>query len=147
MKNSAQVLSHIVRQPQYKKLAQHHCIDAIKALFPPHLQQMVQFAYIKHKVLYFVLNHPGAKQEFDIILASIKTPLKLHPPKKCEESGFEEIRAYVSHKPIKKEPAFTRESEATFTERSTGSFENPVIDKELHDIIEKIRKSIHDRQD
>jgi len=146
MKNSAQVLSHIVNQPQYKKLAQYHCIDTIKALLPPHLQQMIEFAYVKHKVLYFVLKHPGAKQEFDIIIASIKTPLKLHPPKNCKELDFEDIRAYVSHKPVPKEVEVRKETAPVYTERSTGSFRNDVQEQKLHNIIEKIRKSIHDRQ-
>lgn len=110
---------------------------------------MVSFAYVKHKVLYFVLSHPGAKQEFDIIITSIKTPLKLHPPLKCKEMEFEDIRAYVSHKPVQTEPDFTRETAPMYTEQSTGSFSNPVKDEKLHTIIEKIREVIqktpHDR--
>ncbi len=145
MKNSAQVLAHLVNQPQYKKLTQQRCIDTIKALLPPHLQPMIQFAYIKHKVLYFVLNHPGAKQEFDIIIASIKTPLKLHPPQTCRELAFEDIRAYVSHKPAAKNIDIKRETAAEYVERSAGTFENPVTDTKLHNIIEKIRNSIHDK--
>jgi len=142
MKNSAQVLSHLVHQPQYKKLAQHQCIDAVKALMPPHLQKMVTFAYVKQKVLYFVLSHPGAKQEFDIIITSIKTPLKLYPPQKCQEMPFEDIRAYVSHKPLVKEESTTRETVPYYDEQSSGTFENPARDPKLHQIIEAIRKSI-----
>ena len=147
MKNSAQVLSHIVIQPQYKKLSQHQCIDAIKALLPPHLQTMVSFAYVKHKVLYFVLNHPGAKQEFDIIIASIKTPLKLYPPQKCQEFDFEDIRAYVSHKPLQKASSNIRETVPYYKEQSDGSFDNSVKDEKLHKIIEKIRKVIESSAD
>ncbi len=146
MKNSAQVLSHIVHQPQYKKLTQHQCINAIKALLPPHLQTMVSFAYVKHKVLYFVLTHPGAKQEFDIIIASIKTPLKQYPPQKCQEMDFDDIRAYVSHKPLTKMTEVKKETVPLYEERSSGDFNNSVKDERLHNIIEKIRTSIHDRQ-
>ncbi len=146
MKNSVQVLSHIVHQPQYKKLAQHQCINTIKTLLPPHLQTMISFAYVKHKVLYFVLSHPGAKQEFDIIIASIKTPLKLHPPQKCQELDFDDIRAYVSHKPVSKEVEVKKETVPLYEERAAGDFENSVKDQKLHNIIEKIRASIHDRQ-
>jgi len=142
MKNSAQVLSHIVNQPQYKKLGQHQCIAAVKALLPPHLQSMVTFAYVKHKVLYFVLNHPGAKQEFDIIITSIKAPLKLYPPAKCKEMEFEDIRAYVSHKPQTKDELSKKETVPYYEERSEAAFENPVKEPRLHEVIEKIRKSI-----
>ncbi len=147
MKNSAQVLSHIVNQPQYKKLAQHQCIDTIKTLLPPHLQSMISFAYVKHKVLYFVLSHPGAKQEFDLIIASIKTPLKLYPPQKCQELEFDDIRAYVSHKPLQKESPLKRETVPMYTEQSDGSFENNVEDEKLHKIIEKIRRAIETSAD
>ena len=146
MKNSAQVLSHIVHQPQYKKLTQPQCINAIKALLPPHLQTMVSFAYVKHKVLYFVLTHPGAKQEFDIIIASIKTPLKQYPPQKCQEMDFDDIRAYVSHKPLTKMTEVKKETVPLYEEQSSGDFNNSVKDERLHNIIEKIRASIHDRQ-
>ena len=145
MKNSAQVLSHLVNQPQYKKLEQQQCINTIKGLFPPHLQNLVLFAYVKHKVLYFVFSHPGAKQEFNIIISSIKTPLKLYPPPQCQELKFEDIAAYVSHKPIKKESTETRKTVSDYEELSTGDFVNNVNDPKLHKIIEDIRKSIQDK--
>ena len=146
MKNSAQVLSHIVHQPHYKKLLQHQCIDAVKALLPPHLQTMVRFAYVKHKVLYFVLSHPGAKQEFDIIITAIKTPLKRYPPEKCSAMSFEDIRAYVSHTPLQEEDKFERHSEALYEERASGNFNNPATDEKLHKIIEDIRNTITQRE-
>ena len=142
MKNSAQVLSHIVNQPQYKKLFQHQCIDAVKSLMPPHLQNMVSFAYVKQKVLYFVLNHPGAKQEFDIIISSIKTPLRLYPPEKCKEMAFEDIRAYVSHTPPHKKKTQQSTQEVTYPERATGNFSNTIKDDKLHQLFEKIRQEI-----
>ena len=147
MKNSAQVLSHIVHQPQYKKLSQHQCINVIKTLFPPHIQSMISFAYVKHKVLYFVLSHNGAKQEFDIIISSIKTPLKLHPPQKCQGLEFEDIRAYVSHKPLPKTTEVKKETVPYYEERALGEFTNSVSDEKLHKIIESIRSSIHDKHD
>ena len=147
MKNSAQVLSHIVHKPQYKKLVQHQCIDSIKALLPPHLQNMVNFAYIKHKVLYFVLSHPGAKQEFDIIITSIKTPLKRYPPPTCQSFSFDDIRAYVSHTPLPKSPFFEKETEPLYEEQSTGDFTNNVHDEKLHALIEEIRTQIKSHHD
>jgi len=147
MKNSAQVLSHIVHQPQYKKLSQHQCINVIKTLFPPHIQSMISFAYVKHKVLYFVLSHNGAKQEFDIIISSIKTPLKQYPPSKCKGFIFDDIRAYVSHKPLPKTTEVKKETEPYYEERALGKFKNNVSDEKLHKIIESIRSSIHDQHD
>ena len=108
---------------------------------------MVSFAYVKHKVLYFVLSHPGAKQEFDLIIASIKTPLKHYPPQKCQEFDFDDIRAYVSHKPLTKMTEVKQETVPLYEERSTGDFKNYVKDEKLHKIIEKIRKAIQTSAD
>jgi len=146
MKNSAQILSHLRHQPQFLKLAQHECIQSVQKLFPPHLQRMIRFAYIRNQILFFVFNHPGAKQEFDIIIDSIKTPLKTYPPKTCEKSPFDDIRAFVTHQ---RSVATTEDktSEMSYKERSSGSFSNPASSERLYKIIEKIRESIHARAD
>jgi hypothetical protein len=91
MKNSAQILSHLQHQPQFSKLSQYECIKSVQKLFPPHLQRMIRYGYIRNGVLFFVFTHPGAKQEFDIIAESIKAPLKSHPPKSCTGSPFNDI--------------------------------------------------------
>ena len=147
MKNSVQVLTHLVTQPQYKKLAQQKCIDTILELFAPHLREMVVYAYFRKSTLYFVLNHPGAKQEFDFKIQSIKTPLKNYPPLPCQEFELQNIRTYVSHEPPKKESSEEIKVENLYEERAEGHFENSVKDEKLHKIIEKIRTSIHDNKD
>jgi len=118
----------------------------VQKLFPPHLQKMIRFGYIRNGILFFVFNHPGAKQEFDIIIDSIKTPLKSYPPQECARSSFTDIRAFVTHK----QPAaqiHQRSTQVYYHERSNGIFVNPASDPKLHDIIESIRKSIHAQQD
>ena len=146
MKNSAQILSHLQHQPQFSKLSQQGCIKSVQDLFPPHLQRMVRYGYIRNDILFFVLSHPGAKQEFDIIIDSIKTPLKAYPPTSCQNTPFNDIRAFVSHKrPVKLKSK--KRTEVLYKERSSGSFSNPTTDEKLHKIIEEIRRLIHARTD
>jgi hypothetical protein len=59
---------------------------------------------------------------------------------------FDDIRAYVSHKPVSKESELTIETVPFYEERAAGEFNNPVKNEKLHNIIEKIRASIHDHQ-
>jgi len=59
---------------------------------------------------------------------------------------FDDIRAYVSHKPISKVTEVKKETAPLYEERAAGNFENTVKDEKLHNIIEKIRTSIDDRQ-
>lgn len=107
---------------------------------------MVRYGYVRNGILFFVLSHPGAKQEFDIIIDSIKTPLKAYPPPPCRNVPFNDIRAFVSHKRhvgLKTE----KRTEVLYKERSNGSFDNPTTDEKLHKIIEEIRRLIHARSD
>ncbi len=143
MKNATHILSSLRHQPQFKKLTHFECIKRIQTLFPPHLQRLVLYGYIRNQILYFVLNHPGAKQEFDIIIGSIKAPLKHYTPPECSDTSFSDIRAYVSHKrPLsetKKRPTVYQ-----FHERSLGNFSNGTRHQTLHNIIENIRQIIHE---
>jgi hypothetical protein len=141
MKNSSQILSHLKHQPQFSKLAQHDCIQSVKNLFPPRLQKMILYGYIRNGILFFVFNHPGAKQEFDIIIESIKAPLKAHMPLTCLENPFNDIKAFVTHQPLQRSNNPKKEQQL-YPERSEGSFDNPVTDKKLHELIEQIRQTI-----
>jgi len=142
MKNATHILSTLRHKPQFKKLGNFQCIQRIQMLFPPHLQRLIRYGYIHNKILYYVLSHPGAKQEFDIIIGSIKTPLKQHPPQECSTITWSDIRAFVSHKrppkPFRKIPSVYQ-----YKERSAARFTNETSHKKLHSIIEQIRQNIH----
>ena len=144
MKNSSQILSKLQHQPQFSKLAQFACLERIQSLFPPHLTRLVDYGYFKNNIIYFVLKHPGAKQEFDIIIESIKTPLKQITPPECLNLDFYDIRAYVLHKPSRVQ-SLIRHSVPHYKERSEAKFTNTVTSEKLHALFEQIRTSIHDR--
>ena len=146
MKNSTQILSHLQHQPQFSKLSQYACIKSVQKLFPPHLQRMIRYGYIRNGVMFFVFAHPGAKQEFDIIAESIKTPLKTHPPASCRNCPFTDIKGFVTHRPAHF-AATPRPAEERYRERAQGEFTNPVSNEKLHALIESIRAIIHARAD
>ena len=148
MKNANQILSSLQNKPQFSKLSKFRCIQKIQELFPTHLQNMILYGYFKNNFLNFVLSHPWAKQEFDIIIQSIKTPLKQMPPQACCDIEIADIRAYVSFKPHKNDALHEGcSSDARYKERAETNFINDVEDTKLHNIIENIRKIIHDRHD
>lgn len=146
MKNSAQILSHLQHKPQFSKLSQFKCIQSVQKLFPPRLQKMIRYGYIRNDILFFVFTHPGAKQEFDIIAESIKTPLKSHPPASCRDCSFTDIKTFVSHKPLPRHET-DRKPQERYKERAAGNFTNSVSNEKLHDIIENIRALINARAD
>jgi hypothetical protein len=147
MKNSAQILSHLQHQPQFSKLSQYECIKSVQKLFPPHLQRMIRYGYIRNQTLFFVFTHPGAKQEFDIIAESIRRPLKEHPPASCRDCSFDTIKGFVSHRPPAAVLAAVKKQQLHYKERAAGRFSNPVSNEKLHAMIEKIRTIIHARTD
>ena len=150
MKNASHILASLRQKPSFSKLARFECIRRIQGLFPPHLQRLIRYGYFHNGILYFVLSHPGAKQEFDNIIASIKAPLRQYTPPECRQNSPEDIRAFVTHQ----RPALPkngaepqRDTEAHYAERAEGRFENTTSHPELHRLIERIREHIHDRSD
>ncbi|MEA2091074.1 MAG: hypothetical protein U9O83_01760 [Campylobacterota bacterium] len=147
MKNSAQILASIQHRPQFSKLSKYSCIKKIQSLFSPALQRMVKFAYFKNDILFFVLNHPGAKQEFDNNIQNIKSALNFVKPDECKEISVTDIRAFVTNKPIKKTTLFKTNSKETYKERATGDIEVKIKDKKLNELVKSIQDIIKANND
>ncbi|WP_151899432.1 hypothetical protein MLC52_11085 [Sulfurimonas sp. NW15] len=150
MKNSSDILNSLQNKPQFSKLSQYKCIHKIQSAFSPPLQKMIKFSYIKNKILFFVLNHPGAKQEFDNSIQSIKSALKFHTPAECENETITDIKAFVTHKPALHgdTTALTQPRKiVSYRERATGNFDIPVHDEKLRELILSIQKIIKEKND
>ena len=144
MKNSKQLVSHLRSQSAFTPLNNQACINSVKELLPPRLHRFILFGYIRHNIVFFALNHPGAKQEFDNIINSIKTPLKKMPPLSCKKFEIYDVRAFVSHKKSLKYTPIKPSYEA-FSERAKADFNNEVQDEKLHQVIEEIRDIIKNK--
>jgi hypothetical protein len=142
MKKASDIIHTIQNKPQFSKLSSFGCIERVKAALSEPLQKMVKFAYIKNKTLFFVLNHPGAKQEFDNNIDSIKSALKFVKPKECQETPIEDIKAFVTHTPLKK-VEFTPNKVYHYKERAKGEFDISVVhDKKLQEVLKTIQNII-----
>jgi len=141
MKNSNQLVSHLRSQSAFAPLSNIPCINAVKDLLPPRLHRFILFGYIRHNIVFFALNHPGAKQEFDNIINSIKLPLKQIPPMACSKFKIYDIKAFVSYKTSLR-PSTDTLKEVQFEERSVAQFDNNLEDKKLHQLAEEIRDII-----
>jgi len=144
MKNSKQLVSHLRSQSAFTPLNNQSCINAVKELLPQRLHRFILFGYIRHNIVFFALNHPGAKQEFDNIINSIKTPLKQMPPLSCKNYEIYDVRAFVSHK---KTISFSTNKPINeeYKERASASFDNDIKDKKLHNVFEEIRDIIKNK--
>ena len=143
MKNSAQILSSIQNRPQFSKLSKYNCIKKIQSLFSPALQRMIKFAYFKNDILFFVLNHPGAKQEFDNNIQNIKSALNFVQPEECVNISVTDIKAFITNKPIKKTTLFTNAHiNQIYKERASGNIEINIKDKKLNQLVKSIQAII-----
>jgi len=108
---------------------------------------MIKFAYFKNNILFFVLNHPGAKQEFDNNIQSIKSALKFVSPEECNEVTVTDIKAFVTNKPHKETTLFQTDSKEIYKERSTGNFKIDIKDEKLNSLVRSIQNIIKDKND
>lgn len=143
MKNAHQILSSLKNKPEFSKLNSVECIEKLQTLFTLPLQRMIQYGYIKNSTLYFVLNHSGAKQEFDNTLASIKDALKIMASE-CDNVEFEHIKAYAIFKPQEPLDPHTPQ-QMQYYELSHAAFTNTQEDKELYKSFENIRNIIKEQ--
>ena len=146
MKNASQIISSIQHKPQFSKLSRFSCIKKIESIFVPALQRMIKFAYIKNDTLYFVLNHPAGKQEFDNNIQNIKSALNFHTPEECSETLIRDIKAFVTHTPkatVKTEPKQIQK----YTERATGNFNIDIKDEKLNSLVKSIQDIIKAKND
>ncbi|WP_297443012.1 hypothetical protein [Sulfurimonas sp.] len=146
MKNASDIINSIQNKPQFSKLSYYKCISRIQAIFSPPLQKMIKFAYIKNDTLFFVLNHPGAKQEFDNNIQSIKSALKFHNPEECKENSILDIKAFVTHTPDKPKEEYIIQTQH-YKERANGNFSIAIKDEKLRELVQSIQKIIKDNHD
>ncbi|OQX73436.1 MAG: hypothetical protein B6D59_05685 [Campylobacteraceae bacterium 4484_4] len=145
MKSSETIIAHLIKKPHIHKVAQKRCIHKLLGLLPSSMAKSVAFFYIKNKTLFFVLNHPGMKMEFNYKHNLIKTLLNKIKDidSSCRDLEILQIKSFVSNKiPEKSEPVT---STLHYTERAEGAFENYATDPELKALFERIKEVIKAR--
>lgn len=146
MKNASDIVKILQNQPQFSKLSHQKCIEKIRSLFNLPLQRMVKFAYIKNDTLFFVLNHPGAKQEFDNNIQSIKSALKFVTPSECETLNIKEIKAFVTHTPLRNNDHTLHVTTTyAYPERATGETQITIKDEKLNTLVRSIMQIIKEK--
>jgi len=146
MKNASQIINIIQDKPQFSKLNKVKCIKKIQSLLISPVRKMINFAYFKADTLYFVFNHPAGKQEFDNNIQNIKNALNFAPPSECNGILIEDIRAFVTHTPKKKNILEDEKIKQTYKERATGEFKVDIKDEKLNTLVKSIRDIIKSKK-
>ncbi|MDR3346532.1 MAG: hypothetical protein LBS73_05085, partial [Campylobacteraceae bacterium] len=100
MKQANFIISQLTGSPWLKKLEQIASYKKLLALLPPRYQSAVRFMYNKNDTLFFVLEHPSFKQEFNYKKTMIKGLLKalVKQDKSCECIDAEELKFFITNK-------------------------------------------------
>jgi len=106
---------------------------------------MINFAYFKDDTLFFVFNHPAGKQEFDNNIQHIKNALNFAPPNECKDINIQDIRAFVTHSPKKKNQEILKPQQQNYKERSKGVFSINIKDERLNNLVKSIRDIIKEK--
>lgn len=145
MKDSKSIISHLVQQPSMKKYEQMRCYDRLLSVLPKSFTSMIRFVYTKNETLFFVLNHPCAKMEFNYKRNLIKSLLKeicIRFPE-CEALHVKEIQAFVTNQTDTTEVLQNLQSSDVFyPEQATGTFTISCEDPKLQALFQAIQKTI-----
>jgi hypothetical protein len=141
MKNAKNIIEHIIKRPSNKKILQKRCFERVKNALPPHFCNAIEFIYLKNQTLFFVLNHPGMKMEFNYkhnLIKNLLNKLK-YIDENCSEIEVIDIKSFVSNKVFKKSE---EKIERFFKEKSTGEFKIESQNEELIKVFKNIQKEI-----
>jgi len=143
MKSSDKIIAHITGKPLFQKIGQKRCFEKLISLLPPQLSRAVMFTYVKNQTLFFVLNHPGLKMEFNYKINLIKSLLKkikdIDPD--CKNINVINVKAFVTNK-INFNPPHPPEPKFTYTERATGRFYNFATNEKIKQLFQEIKEEI-----
>ena len=141
MKNANQILTLLQKKPQFSHLSESSCIAKLKSALLLSVQRNIKYAYIKNKVLYFVLVSKLNKLDSDNIINSIK--MILNTPQlqdlACKGIIIEDVKVYADPKPIRKFTPYTTKSHLLhYKEQATGKinveFEYEKLNTIFHEI-------------
>jgi len=136
-------MAHLKNNPSLLHLKRIESYQKLLSLLPKRLSSGVRFMYNKHKTLFFVLEHPGLKMEFNYKTDLIKGLLKqlIIQDLDCLNIDADEIKSFVTNKPPLKAPP-SKAVGPFYSEASLGEFENRAKSHELHALFESIRERI-----
>ena len=144
MKKANYIISHLKTKPYLKNLQHVDCYNQLLSVLPKSLSENTRFIYQKNDTLFFVLNHPGIKMEFNyksnLIKSILKKLIAVNP--KCIFMKSTQIKAFVTNKTEIKEINDSKNKNLRYRENSSGQFKNRVKNREIYDILEKIRSQV-----
>jgi len=145
MKRANEILNIVKSKPYFKSVQKYSCYNKLLNFLPPRFKNAIAFFYIKNNTLFGALSHPGYKTELnynkDLVKALLKEISK-HDIN-CKEifKDIKKIEFFVSkfytNAPIKRS-----NSAIYYKELSKGKFIIKTKDKELKNILEKIKEDI-----
>jgi hypothetical protein len=144
MINTKELILNLSKDGRFsQKLNRQNCLDKLNLLLPKKIRDIILFNFVKHKTLYFAVEHQAYKMEVDynskIIRELINSFKVIDNCKFITE--IEVIKTYIyTKKNIINDYAQT--TKIFYKEKSFGNFENQANEKKIYQEFEKIRNII-----
>ena len=125
------------------------CYRNFLLLLPKRYQKAIAFVYVKNKILFLALTHPGFKMEFEMPSnQEIFLQLWRMLPKECAALEATKVKSFYS-KHVDAQKRAKQNSSVHYNERAQGIFEPLVEDKEIKERFLRIKQIIkeHNRSD
>ncbi len=142
MKNVKNILSHLF--PKKQKLIEHGCLNRLVSLLPSRLKEHILFSYLKGDTVYFVVDHPAIKMEFNYNQKVINDLLNMIAEnlRECSFLKGKTFVCFVSNKRSKTPKEEGKSHLKNYKEPATGEFPVYCEDKELQEIFRRIKENI-----
>ena len=145
MKRANEILNIVKSKPYFKSVQKYSCYNKLLELLPPRFKNAIAFFYIKNNTLFGALSHRGYKMELNYNKDLVKALLKdiSNHFLECKElfNNIKKIEFFVS-KFYTKAPIKQSNSAIYYKELAKGEFKIETKDKELKNILEKIKEDI-----
>lgn len=150
MKNSKQIISHLLQLPTFKPLRDYRELLEFETCFPSSWRNMIELRYVRNNIIHFALKHNAFKKEFDYNITMIKGMLKVFQTETFKLADVTDIKYFISYKRKKRADWALRaqkqkeQSEAGqfYYEHAQGDFKNLATDPDVHKAFEEIRQII-----
>ena len=149
MKTANQIISHLKSKPYLKNLQHVDCYNKLLSLLPKSIREFTRFIYQKNDTLFFVLEHPGIKMEFNYKSNLIKSILNklIEIDNECNFMKSNQIKAFVTNKNTLKEISDSKNHKLQYAERAMGEFEISAKNEEIREVLCRIKLSIKSSRD
>ncbi len=144
MKTAQTILSGLGKVPQFHSMHRHKCYDKYLQMLPERFRAAVGFVYVRKKVMYIALSHPGFKMELELNKNTLLDLIQIlrSSSSECSDLEADKIILFASKYASMQSTDNDTDTIPRYHEHATGNFIANIKNKKLKKQFDKLKKSI-----